>query len=97
MKKSGDCCADFYNRGFDKLYNIKTLIKMTNNTCKELEFRGEYYGMNYNNANRLSSERNDYINMLEMIYTNISDFMNIYLSLEQNCCYDNIPTIAADR
>ena len=97
MKQSDFCSADFYERGFNKLYNIKTLITMTNNTCKELEFRGEYYGMNNNNANMLSSERNDYINMLEMISANISDFINIYITLENTCCYDNIPTIAADR
>ena len=69
---------------------------MTNNACKELEFKGEYYGMQHKNATLLSTERNDYINMLEMISANISDFINIYLSLEKSC-YNKIPTIAADR
>ena len=86
MKELKDTCVNFYAQGFDKLYTIKTLITLTYNTCKELEFKGEYYGMKNKNATLLSSERNDYINMLEIISDNISEFMSIYNDKKDGCC-----------
>ena len=85
----------FYQKGYDELYKINTLLNVTKNRCQELEFKGEYYGIPYKKSIKLSSERNDYITMLEIISDKVSSLMSLYNLLEKD--YSKIPTIAADK
>ena len=84
--------TNFYDKGFEELYKINTLISVTQNTCKDLEFKGQYYGISQSKANQLSIERNKYITMLDLALDMLADFTKIYLAqepLHQNsdyCC-----------
>ena len=89
-KKCISNSANFYDRGFDELYKITTLISVTQNTCKDLEFKGQYYGIPQSKANMLSLERNKYITMLDLALDTLSNFTKIYLAqepLHQNSDY----------
>ena len=89
-KKERHSKSKYYDKGFDELYVINTLISMTQNTCKDLEFKGQYYGISQAKANMLSHERNNYITMLELALDKLSNFMQLYLAqepLQQNSDY----------
>ncbi len=84
---------------FNELYKMDTLIKMTKNMCEEKEFSGQYYGVTDDNINKLSAERNDYINMLTIASDTVSFLLKLNLDLEKfmSIDYNNTPTIAADK
>lgn len=84
---------------FNELYKMDTLIKMTKNMCEEKEFTGQYYGATDDNINKLSAERNDYINMLTIASDTVSFLLKLNLDLEKfmSINYNKTPTIAADK
>ena len=72
-----------HEKAFNELYFTNTLVKMIKNSCEKLEYNGEYYGLTSDNKNKLSAERNDYINMLTLISDRISKLENLNLTLEK--------------
>ena len=71
-----------YQKAFNELYMVDTLIKMTKNFCEEREYKGQYYGISKDSIEALSSERNDYINMLSIASDKVSNIMNLNLLME---------------
>ncbi len=67
---------------FSEIYTINTIVQMTKKTCEEYEFSGEYYGLPAEEVYLLSAERNNYINMLNILSERISNIININLILE---------------
>ena len=77
-----DIEQEIFQKTFVELYTINTLINVTKNVCKEHEFKGEYYGSPNSVVIKLSAERNDYINMLEIVNDKINQLMDNYLIIE---------------
>lgn len=82
---------------FSELYVMNTILQMTKKSCQELEFSGEYYGMSEDMAAKLSMERNNYINMINLMDERTSNLMNLNLTIEKMLCYKSTPTMAAER
>ena len=74
---------NFYEKGFDELYTINTLISMTQNSCMDMEFKGQYYGATKEQANKLSDERNNYITMLNLALNKLENLKQIFLAQEK--------------
>ena len=74
---------ELFQTTFGELYTINTLINVTINLCKEYEFKGEYYGCTRNVISRLSAERNDYINMLEILNDKVNTLIENCLKIEK--------------
>jgi hypothetical protein len=77
-----------HDKAFDELYYLNTLVKMTKSSCQDREFRGEYFGMDCEGIKKLSSERNDYINMLNLMSDKLSNLININLSIENEILHE---------
>lgn len=82
---------------FNELYVIDTILQMTKKSCQDFEFSGQYYGLAENMALELSAERNNYINMFNLLLERTSNLMALNLSIEKRLCYKSTPTMAADR
>ena len=83
---------------FEKIFMLESVIKLTLNSCKEKEFKAEYYNIEFNNIINLSEERNNYINMLTIALEKLEQIKTISSSFENNCInYSRTPTIAADK
>ncbi len=72
----------FHQEAFNEIYILNTLINMVKNSCEEKEFKGDYYGIHKDAIIKLSSERNDYINILSIISDKISRLIMLNLALE---------------
>lgn len=86
---------DFNQETFEELYIVDTLVQLTKSACEEQEFKGQYYGIANDSRKNLSAERNNYINMLNILSDKISNIMDLSLSIEKeillqqysnNCC-----------
>ena len=86
---------DCYQETLDELCVANSIIKLVRSSCLEREFTGEYYGISRDKTVHISEERNNYINMLNILSEKISNVMNLCLSLENesmlqqdtyNCC-----------
>ena len=71
------------DNAIEELYSVNTYVSITKRFCQEQEFKGEYYGLNYNYLKKLSEERNSYITMLSLIAEKIADIIKINLNLEE--------------
>ena len=81
-KKYGNQLLTFYNETFNELYKIATLVQLTRTNCENIEFSGQYYGVPKETIALLSAERNNLINMLEILSDQISNIINIGLLME---------------
>ena len=70
-------------QAFNEMYVVNTLINVTKQTCEEREFNGIYYGLKGDITKKISSERNDYINMLSVLSDKISSIMSLYVLMEK--------------
>ena len=80
-----DCNNDLsycYEKAFNELYTINTLISMVKRVCEEREYKGEYYNISKEKAVKLSKERNDYINVLTIISDRLSNIIELNLLME---------------
>lgn len=68
---------------FEELYIIDSIIDVTRNTCENFEFNGQYYGITPDKSHQLSAERNNYINMLNILAEHIGNIKNLNLGLEK--------------
>lgn len=78
-----------HDKAFNELYYVNTLVNMMKSSCEDKEYRGNYFGMDYEGIKKLSAERNDYINMLTLISDRLSSLININLSLEKELLHQN--------
>lgn len=78
-----------HDKAFNELYYINTLVNMMKLSCEDKEYKGSYFGMDFEGIKKLSAERNDYINMLTLISDRISTLININLSLEKELLHQN--------
>lgn len=94
-KKSKVYNNSFYEQAFNEIYILNTLISMVKNTCERREYSGDYYGISKEASEKLSNERNEYINMLTVVSDKISHLIKLNLLLEKemtlqkntdNCC-----------
>ena len=91
-----------HQKAFDELYVIDTLVKLTQKSCQDYEFSGQYYDISKDRIAELSMERNNYINMLNIISERISNIMQLNLTLEreislQQDTYNRSRKITAER
>lgn len=75
--------VDCYQETFEELCVANSIIKLVRSSCLEREFSGEYYGISRDKTIHISEERNNYINMLNILSEKISNIMNLYLFLEE--------------
>ena len=68
---------------FNELYIIDSIVQMTKKTCQDYEFSGQYYGIPVEKSIKLSTERNNYINMLNLLSEKISNIMKLNLLMEK--------------
>ncbi len=74
---------NIHEKTFNEVYIIDTLVEMTRKSCQDREFSGQYYGISAGMAVKLSEERNQYINMLDMLSERIRNIKNLNLLLEK--------------
>lgn len=82
---------NFCNQVFCELYVLDTLVKMTKEACEDREYNGQYYGIPVEKINKLSVERNNYINMLTLLSEKINRVMNINLQIEEELTLEQNP------
>ena len=83
MKKYHVCDANkCYQEVFSEIYKIDSLISMVKKMCEEREFKSEYYNLSKSKAEKLSIERNDYINVLTIVSDRISNVIRLNLQME---------------
>ena len=83
---------------FDSLSMVETIIKVVQDYCMNLESNSVYYNLTGESRCQLSLERTNYINMLALTLEKLDSIKNANLALEECVfCYNNTPTIAADR
>lgn len=75
---------DFLN----ELEILESIINLFKKSCELCEINSIYYDLAANNIYKLSKERNDYINLLNVLQE------KVYLLKES---YNSTPTIAADK
>lgn len=75
--------VNYYQETFDELCVINSVVKLVKNSCLEREFSGEYYGIPRDKTIYISEERNNYINMLNILSEKVTHIMNLQLFLEQ--------------
>ena len=73
----------FNQEAFEQLNLANTIIQLTKTSCEQREFCGQYYGVSDEARKRLSIERNNYINMLEILSDKISSIINLNESIEE--------------
>lgn len=66
---------------FDELYTVDTIIELTRKTCMDCEFNSNY-NLPSEIAIRISTERNHYINMLNILSEKINTIMELNQSIE---------------
>ena len=81
-KKYGNKLLSFHQETFNELYKMDSLVQITRRTCESIEFSGQYYGVPKETIALLSAERNNLINMLEILSDQISNIINIGLLME---------------
>lgn len=81
-KYSENSFMQYYEKTFDELCVINSIIKLVKNSCLEREFSGQYYGIPQEKIIHISEERNNYINMLTLLAERVSNVMNLHLILE---------------
>ena len=72
----------FNQEAFEQLYLANSLIQLTKTSCEHREFCGQYYGVSEEARKSLSIERNNYINILEILSDKISNIINLSESIE---------------
>ena len=78
-KKHGSKLLSFHQETFNELYKMDSLVQITRRNCESIEFSGQYYGIPKEMIALLSAERNNFINMLEILSDQISNIINIGL------------------
>lgn len=72
-----------YEKIFEELYVADTIVNVTKSSCLNREFSGQYYGTTGEYSEQLSSERNNYINMLTILSEKISNIKELNITLEK--------------
>ena len=88
---------EFYQEAFREMYVVNTLINAVINNCQGKEFNAQYYGIPHEFTYRISDERNEYLNILNVASDRISELIELYLKHETAFSYKSTPTIAADK
>lgn len=78
-----DKLLSIYQQAFNELCVIDSIVQLTRKSCEDYEFSGQYYGISYEMVARLSAERNNYINMLNIVSERITNIINLNLSMEK--------------
>ncbi len=81
----------FCDQVFCELYVLDTLVKLTKEACEDREYSGQYYGIPDEKINKLSMERNNYINMLTLLSEKIASVMDINLRIEKELSLEQNP------
>lgn len=82
---SKKCCnklLSYHQESFNELYKIDTLVQITRKNFECIEFSGQYYGIPKEKISLLSAERNNLINMLEIVSDKISNIINLGMLME---------------
>ena len=74
----------FYQNTFGELYTINSLVSIILKNFTDLENNCEFYGTSGNTMQKLSKERHDCINTLEILYEKINHIMQMYLDIEND-------------
>jgi hypothetical protein len=77
----------FCEAAFVTLEELETVIKMTKESCVSQEVISNYYNLPDNEMSHLSTERNNYINMLSVALKCISELKNNNTLIEKECSY----------
>ena len=89
---------DSLELSFKELFFLESLIKLTKESCLEMEMRANYYNLQQREQYKLSEERNHYINLLTIAQEKVSNLKNLSQRIEERLeHYSNTPTIAAER
>ena len=78
--KDDSCC---FEKFFEELYTLESIIKLTKESCSERELSASYYNISDKEKIVLSRERNNYINMLTIAQDKIYNLSLIGDSIEQ--------------
>ena len=73
----------FNQQTFEELYIIDSIIDVTRNTCENFEFNGQYYGITSEKSRHLSAERNNFINMLNILAEHVENIKDLNIDLEK--------------
>ncbi len=88
----------YYEMSFDVLSYIESILSVTKEVCLEKEINSKYYNIPLQEQIKLSTERNNYINMITLAQEKIEQLKIIYNdSMPIFSNYSNTPTIAADK
>jgi len=72
----------FYQNSFGELYTINSLVSIILKNFTDLENKCEFYGTSGSMMQKLSKERHDCMNALEILYEKINHIMQLYLDIE---------------
>ncbi len=83
MKENFNTMAKINEKLFGEIYVLNSAVNMVKDSCSEKENKAIYYGLVNDGVQKMSSERNDYINMLTVAADKISNVMSLNLALEK--------------
>jgi len=72
---------------FELIFSLESIIKMTQNVCRNKEVASVYYNLPLKQKYTLSEERNHYINMLSLALNQISSLKEANTNLEKELAF----------
>ncbi len=72
-----------FDNTIEILYSLESIIKVTQETCRDKEFCSVYYNLQNNEKITLSQERNHYINLLSLALDKVSTLREVSDILEK--------------
>lgn len=86
-KTKSHAIVSCFDKSFDELCELETLITLTKEMCFEQENSSNYYGLSQNKKITLSEERNHYINMLTVALDKVSNIKTLNSLIEKEMTY----------
>ncbi len=83
MKENFNTIAKINEELFGEIYVLNSAVNMVRNSCFEKENKSIYYGLVNDGVQKISNERNDYINMLTVAADKISNVISLNLAMEK--------------
>ena len=80
---------NFCQKLYNELESISTIIVITKSYCINKEVLGEYYNSSRDISVKISTERNDYINMLTLLSEKLTNTKDLCNSLEDEAVLHN--------